>query len=279
MITTVDTGYPPELAALTDAPPDAFRIVRYGAGADQFGELWPALGRTGRAPVVMLLHGGYWRDRYRLDIMHAFAADLSRRGYAVWNVEYRRVGSPGGGWPGTFHDVAAAFDALADLADTDALDLTRVTAVGHSAGGQLALWASGRHRDDAPGGPLGPWGPRRVVPTLAVALAGVCDLRLAAELGCSDGAVAGLLGGGPDEIPAVYDLACPTRLLPLGLRQIVVHGSVDLDVPIELSRRYARLAGEECELLILPGVDHLAMIDPAGEAWPSLVEVLAPPVP
>jgi acetyl esterase/lipase len=324
-------GYPPELAALTATGPDAYLTVHYGPDPDQFGELWPAArdgdwsgSRRGArraepdrsnhpAPVVVLVHGGYWRDRYRLDLMHAMAADLASRGFAVWNVEYRRVGSPGGGWPGTFLDVAAAFDALADLAGQHRLDLTRIAAVGHSAGGHLALWACGRHRladgtlgasaalgstalggtalggtahggtahggtaldADARSTSRAPFAtPPRVTPVLAVSLAGVGDLCLAAELGLSDGAVRGLLGGGPEEIPAVYDVACPVQLLPLGVPQVVLHGTGDLDVPLEVSTRYAQRAGAECDLVVLPGADHIALIDPESAAWPSVLNAL-----
>jgi acetyl esterase/lipase len=313
----VNAEYPPGLEALTAARPDAYHTVHYGPGVDQFGELWPAAGGPtpvpggpSPAPVVVLVHGGYWRDRYRLDLMHAMAADLSGRGYAVWNVEYRRVGSPGGGWPGTFLDVAAALDALADLAGQHRLDLGRVSVVGHSAGGHLALWACGRHRltestaldADPRSGPearhgtetqhgtealsgteappeeeaLSPlFAPPRVAPALAVSLAGVCDLRMAAALRLSDDAVLGLLGGAPGEVPDRYDLACPTRLLPMGVPQVALHGTDDVDVPLELSTRYADLAGAECDLLVLPGVDHLALIDPASAAWPSVLRALA----
>ncbi|GAA5195695.1 alpha/beta hydrolase [Rugosimonospora acidiphila] len=279
--------YPPELAALTPARPDAYRSFPYGPGDDQFGQLWPAAGGTSPAPVVVLVHGGYWRARYRLDLMHAAAADLSGRGYAVWNIEYRRVvaragapdatpvGSPSGGWPGTFVDVAAAFDALADLAPEHALDLGRVAAVGHSAGGHLALWACGRHRLAGQPPFTPPWvTPPRVTPRLVVSLAGVADLRMAAALGLSDGAVRGLLGGGPEEVPDRYDLACPTRLLPLGVPQVVLHGTEDVDVPMDLSTHYAKLAGDECELVVLPGVNHRALIDPANPAWADVTRAL-----
>jgi acetyl esterase/lipase len=259
--------YPPELRALTAVPDDAYQIVHYGPDPDQFGQLWMPADATGPLPVVVLIHGGYWRARYRLDLMHALAADLVARGHAVWNIEYRRVGSVGGGWPGTFLDVAAAIDALAELGTGP--DLSRVTVIGHSAGGHLALWAAGRSRS-ASADPPELSRPPRVVPTLVVSLAGVCDLAEAARLRLSDGAVFGLLGGTPEEHPDRYRLACPARMLPLGVAQIAVHGTEDSAVPLAISTGYAAAAGPECELLVLPGVDHFALIDPASDAWAAV---------
>jgi acetyl esterase/lipase len=265
--------YPPELRALAGAEAGAYRIVHYGQDAEQFGELWlpgPAAG-TGDGParpVVALLHGGYWRARYRLDLMHALAADLAARGYVVWNIEYRRVGSAGGGWPGTFQDVAAAVDAVAGFAS---VDLSRVTLIGHSAGGHLALWAAGRARL-GPDAPYGLGRPPAVTPKLVVSLAGVCDLTEAARRRLSDGAVFDLLGGSPQELPDVYDVACPARLLPLGVPQLAVHGTDDTAVPLEITTAYAAAAGPECTPLLLPGVDHFAVIDPASDAWAAVVE-------
>ena len=241
-----------------------YETVRYGTEPDQFGQLWPPAG-TGRVPAraVVLLHGGYWRHRYRLDLMEPLAADLSARGYAVWNLEYRRIGTPGGGWPNLFRDVAAGLDALTGVAG-HGLDPSGVAVVGHSAGGHLALWACAAR---------GRSGPGRTAPTFAVSLAGVCDLVEAARQRLSHGAVLELLGGEPAEVPDRYREACPTLLLPLGVRQLVVHGTEDGDVPFEFGPRYvtaARAAGDECELLALPGVEHFALIDPASAAWAAV---------
>jgi acetyl esterase/lipase len=267
--------YPPELARLTATGRGRFSVVRYGAGPDQFGELWPAAG-DGPHAVVALVHGGYWRSRYRLDVMHALAADLQRRGLTAWNLEYRRVGTPGGGWPGTLEDVAAAFDALADLAAPHRLDLGRVTVVGHSAGGQLALWLAGRARL-AGGAVAVPGGPPRVAPAVVVALAGVCDLVAANRRRLSDNAVAALLGGDHEQWPDRYSIVSPTALLPLGVRQILVHGTADTSVPFEISADHqaaASAAGDDCTLLELSGVDHFALIDPTSTAWETIIGAL-----
>jgi acetyl esterase/lipase len=242
-------------------------VVRYGPQADQFAELWLPAGASDPVPVVVLVHGGYWRHRYGLGYMHALAADLSGRGYAAWNLEYRRTGGPGGGWPGTFRDVATGVDALSDV--DSRLDLSRVAAVGHSAGGHLALWACARHRLDPGTG----FGPPTVTPSFVVSLAGVTDLTEAARRRLSNDAAVELLGGTPEQCPGRYRQACPTLLLPLGVPQLVVHGTADADVPYELAPRYAEAAaasGDTCELLTLPGVEHFAPIDPGSDAWATV---------
>ena len=227
---------------------------RYGAGPDQFGELTVRGGAA--APVVVLLHGGFWRARYTLDLMRPLAADLVGRGYATWNLEYRRADSPGADWPATLADVAAGVDALAALADDHPLDLERVVLVGHSAGGQLALWAAAQQL--------------RVRPAVVVSLAGVLDLRAAARERLGRDAVVAFLGGTPDEVPQRYEEASPRTLLPLGVPQLLVHGTADDRVPVDQSRSYAATAadaGDKCRLLELDGVDHMALIDPASDAW------------
>lgn len=213
-----------------------------------------------------MIHGGYWRARYDLGLMTELCEDLARRGLAAWNLEYRRVGN-GGGWPETFLDVAAGVDALAGLEAP--LDLARVGAVGHSAGGHLALWAAGRTRlpDDAPG--ANP----QVVPRAVVSQAGVADLRLAAVTPPSDEPTRALLGAPSD----IYSLASPRELVPLGVEQLVLHGERDDTVSIEISRSYAAAAsaaGDPCELRVLRGTGHFEHLDATSDAWRAAAEWL-----
>jgi acetyl esterase/lipase len=249
---------------------------RYGPDPAQTADLLVPAG-PGPHPVVVLVHGGFWRARYGRDLMTPLAADLEAAGWASWNVEYRRLGQAGGGWPGTFADVAAAVDHLAGLAGPHALDLARVVTVGHSAGGHLALWLACR-----PGLPAGAPGAGPVVRVAAaVAQAGVVDLVAGCDL--SAGAAVDLLGGRPDEVPDRYALASPCARVPLGVPQLLVHGLDDDTVPVELSRRHAaaaRAAGDDVELVELPAVGHMDVIDPAGPAWAAVrarLAALAPP--
>jgi acetyl esterase/lipase len=238
-------------------------VHRYGAGPDRFLELSLPDG-PGPAPVAVVLHGGFWRPAYGIELARPLAADLAGAGFAAVAVEYRRVGA-GGGWPGTLDDVAAALDRLAGLPDVSRLDLTDVTAIGHSAGGQLAAWLAGRHRLP----PGAPGAAPRVRVTAAVLQAGVLDLAAAAAQRLGNGAVLDLLGGGPGEVPERYAAADPVRLLPTGAAVLCVHGAADDVVPVEQSERYAAAAaaaGDRVELRVVPG-DHMAMIDPASLAW------------
>ncbi len=240
--------------------------VAYGPHPDQFLELTLPAGE-GPAPVVVVLHGGFWRAAYGVELARPLAADLAAAGFAAVAVEYRRVGA-GGGWPRTVEDVAAALDALAGLGPAGGdgaarLDLTDVTVVGHSAGGHLAAWAAGRAHLPAGAPGAGP----RVRVTAAVLQAGVLDLARADEQGLGRGAVREFLGGAPsaDELA----LASPVSLLPTGAAVLCVHGTGDDVVPPEQSERYAQAAeraGERVEVRLVPG-DHMVLIDPAGSAW------------
>jgi acetyl esterase/lipase len=246
------------------------REVRYGAHPDQFLELSLPAGED-PAPVAVVLHGGFWRAAYGVELARPLAADLAARGWAAVAVEYRRVGS-GGGWPATLHDVAAALDALPGVPAAGRLDLADVTVNGHSAGGHLAAWAAGRGRlpADAPG--AGP----RVRVTAAVLQAGVLDLQRAAEQRLGRGAVQEFLGGGPAAVPGRYAAADPVRLLPTGARVLCVHGAADTTVPVDQSERYAAAAsaaGDRVEVCVVPG-DHMAVIDVSGEAWGRTVDWL-----
>ncbi len=225
--------------------------------------------------MVIGIHGGYWRERYGLDHFERACVALTERGIATWNIEYRRVGNPGGAWPGTFLDVASAANFLRELAPTYDLDLHRVVAVGHSAGGHLALWLAARHRvpeDSAI------YTPDPLPLRAAVSLAGVVDLHRAWELGLSNFAVGELLGGSPEQYPERYAAASPYALLPLGLRQTLLHGTEDEDVPLELSERYEAAsiaAGDPATLLTLPGAGHFELVDPQSSEWPSVVTAVS----
>jgi acetyl esterase/lipase len=234
------------------------RTLAYGPTEHQVGDLY--LPGTAGAPVICLIHGGFWRMRYARDHIVPIALDLVERGFAVWNLEYRRVGAPGGGWPGTLQDVATGIDLLATLAmESGALDLNRVTVVGHSAGGHLALWAAAQTR--------------RFRIAAAVGLAAVSDLRLAYELGCVKGAVASFLGGSPEEFAQRYRTASPAEMLPLGVKQLLIHGTPDEDVSVEISRRYAKAAaaaGDDVDFIELASANHMDFIDPTSEAHATL---------
>jgi acetyl esterase/lipase len=216
----------------------------------------------------VLIHGGFWRARYDLRLQDGLVGDLAARGWAVWNLEFRRLGwRSGGGWPATFEDVAAGIDVLGRL---DApLDRTTVVAIGHSAGGHLALWAAAR-----PGMPAGAPGAEPGVRLAgAVAQAGVADLREAARLDLSNGAARELLGGPPGRLPQRYDLASPIERLPFGVPQLLVHGDADDVVPVSIARRYAEraaAAGDPCELVELHRVGHMEHLHPASEAWAAV---------
>jgi len=226
----------------------------YGRRRSQFAELFRPSGSVRGLAVV--LHGGFWRARYGRRLMHAVCADLAARGWAAWNVEYRRLGLlSGGGWPATFDDVAAGIDAVADV---DGFDLPeRVVTIGHSAGGHLAAWAA--TREDS-----------RVAVTGVVGQAGVLDLRQASELRLGGGVVHRLLGGTPERRPERYAAASPAARLPLGVPILLVHGGRDAIVPPVMSERFAaraRAAGDEVTLTVLPGEDHFGHIDPANPLW------------
>lgn len=245
----------------------------YGSDPQQFGDLYtPA--EPGLHPLLIFVHGGYWRARYDLEHAGPLCHALAQTGMAVWNVEYRRVGNSGGGWPGAFHDLLAAVHHVRRLALDSPLDLGRVTLMGHSAGGHLALWAAGARRIPA-GHPLHDADPlplRRVV-----ALAAVSDLRRAWQLRLSSSAVVELLGGDPQQAGQAYALASPIELLPLGTPLVLIHGDADEAVPYELSQRYhaaARAAGDNCTLVTLPNTGHFELIDPHSHAWPHVLSAI-----
>lgn len=237
-------------------------LHRYGDDASQVGELFLPDGGEPHV-VVVVIHGGYWKARYDRSLMTGLCEDLAERGIAAWNLEYRRIGN-GGGSPETFGDIASGVDLLCDLEVS--LDLERVGAIGHSAGGHLALWAAARRTlpSEAPGAAP------RVMPRAVVSQAGVADLRLAAVTSPSDEPTLALMGGSPEQYPERYALASPRERLPLGVEQLVLHGDHDETVSMLISESYAAAAvavGDPCELRVLPRTGHFEHIDASTDAW------------
>jgi len=233
-----------DLAALPQPPAD--HVFAYGEAPQQLAELRvPKAARP--HPVAIVIHGGCWETPWALDHARSLAAALAAEGVATWNLEYRRLGDPGGGWPGTFEDVARGADHLRAAAAAHRLDLARVVAVGHSAGGQLALWLA--------------------------ALAGITDLRAAALGRVCGGALPRLLGATASDHDGRLRQVSPIALLPLGVPQRLVCGSADDLVPKEQSSRYADAAlraGDAVELGIVEGAGHYELVDPASDAWPAV---------
>jgi acetyl esterase/lipase len=240
-------------------------LRQYGPDPAQFGELW--LPGVKAAATVVIVHGGFWRARYDLSLGRPLSADLVRRGYAVWNLEYRRVGA-GGGWPTTFEDVAAGIDLLAELP----VDTTRVAAIGHSAGGQLAAWAAGRS-----GLPAGAPGAQPLVAVTAViSQAGVLPLADCAREGAGGGAALDLMGGGPQNLPERYRLADPMAAVPVEAGVLCLHSRADDAVPFAYSERYvaaAVRAGGQAWLNETNG-DHFTLIDPHSADWRVAADAL-----
>ncbi len=250
-------------------PPPADQRIRYGPDPLQIADLRLPEG-TGPHPCVIAIHGGFWRNRYDLAHLGHLCAALTPAGFASWNVEYRRVDDPGGGWPGTFHDVARAARHLFAIAPRHRLDPGRVIVLGHSAGGQLALWlanmgavpVASEIRDE----PLPLHG--------AVSLAGVLDLRRAFDLDLSDGAVRAFLDGPPDEVPDRYAAASPVELSPLAIPHLLVHGGQDESVPPDMSTRLHAASPDASTLLMFPDAGHFDLIDPRATMWPDLLAAI-----
>jgi acetyl esterase/lipase len=260
---------PRDVDALPSRPADA--RIAYGADPLNYGDLRLPKG-PGPFPVAIVVHGGCWVSRFAtLQNTAALSDALREAGVATWNVEYRRLDQPGGGWPGTFLDVAAAADHLRTLAQAHRLDLNRVVAVGHSAGGHLALWLAARHRLDA-GSELRRDNPLKLAG--AVALGGPGDLRdfttYAASI-CGSPVIEQLLGGPPASVPRRYAQASPAELLPLGTRQVLIVGEQDGVMPPASRDRYvaaARKAGDDVDITVVADAGHFEVIAPGTNAWP-----------
>jgi acetyl esterase/lipase len=246
-------------------PPDL--TLRYGPRPEHVLDLRlpQAPGRT--APLIVLIHGGFWRPAYDRTHLGPMGYALAAAGYMVAVPEYRRAGMAEEGWPGTFNDIALACDRVAGIAAAHGAgaDIGTVTWAGHSAGGHLVLWAAAR-----PGLPpecrwRGPFTAAHVV-----SLAGCSSLRLCADWNLGAGAVRALMGGTPDEVPERYAVADPAALPPPTVPVTLVHGTADDQVPVSMSRAFP--VGRRVEI---PGADHFDLIDPQSRAWPRVLAALA----
>ncbi|MBS0296448.1 MAG: alpha/beta hydrolase [Proteobacteria bacterium] len=254
-------------------PKGAIRIA-YGAAPAQFAELWPPAG-PGPHPVVILVHGGCWQAQYGLDLMDWAAEDLRSRGVAVWNIEYRRLGEPGGGYPGTFQDVGQAVDLLRTQASKYHLKLDPVVAIGHSAGGHLALWAAARGRLPA-SSPLRVKDPLHIA--AAISVGGLGDLETPSD--ACDGAptVRQLIGEPSAARPQPMSDTSPAYLEPFPARQILVQGTLDKVSPPAFGEAYrakARARGGDAEVTVVDGQAHFDMIAPGTTAWDTVIRPLA----
>jgi acetyl esterase/lipase len=243
------------------AVPWPVQRVSYGAHPEQFGELRiPSAGAV-PAPVAVLLHGGFWLSRWKLDLMDPMADDLGRRGIPSWNVEYRRADLHG--WDAMTADVEAAVRHLSVLAGQFPLDLARIVLIGHSAGGQLAV----RVAADLLAG--GADALAAVRPAVVVSLAGVLDLHEAERRNLGDGAVPAALGATAAARPKLYAASSPLHRVPLGIPQIIVTARDDHPDLNDLNIRYAaaaRAAGEDVTVIEGDG-DHFTLIDPGSRLW------------
>lgn len=240
--------------------------LTYGNDQSQCAEIFPAQGPS--RGIAVIIHGGFWRTRYDASLGEPLAVDLAARGWTAYNIEYRRVGD-GGGWPTTLQDVSDAVDALADLG----VDLSRVIAIGHSAGGHLATWAAGRSQlpSDAPGSSP------RVLLTGVVSQAGVLDLHTGLREGVGGTAIPDLLGGGIDEFPTRYEWANPIAHVPLSVPVVCVHSREDDSVPFGQSESYvaaATRAGGMAELVEVTG-GHMSHVETTSSAWAVVRDALA----
>lgn len=251
-----------------DRPQPDMRLA-YGDAPQQFGELWLPKGK-GPHPVALMIHGGCWQSSLPGPELLAFQADALRAaGVAVWSISYRRVGHAGGGYPGSFDDVARGTDRLRVLAQRYPLDLKRLVATGHSAGGHLALWAAARPRITA--GPLKAEAPLPI--PAVVAVAGIPDLAFASRTKLCGASVDQLLGGAPT--PALLQDTSPLALLPLHLPQTLMQGAQDRIVPPAASDDYrakAAALGDKVEVVTLDDAGHFELIAPWTLAGRQVVE-------
>ena len=239
-------------------PPKADQRIRYGSDPLHFADLRFPAGKK-PWPVVMNIHGGYWRAAYDLGHAGHLCAGLTKAGLATYNVEYRRVGNPGGGWPGTFEDIRNAYAYLRQHAQELNVDPKSIVVMGHSAGGQLALCLAG-HEPTV---------------TRVVSLAGVLDLQRAYDLHLSNNAVVEFLHGTPEQVPEHYREASPMNL-KIPARQAIIVGSADDVVPPDFSGQYVekKKKSEHVELIEIPKADHFDLIDPRTSAFKLVLKAV-----
>jgi acetyl esterase/lipase len=257
--------------------PDPTHTIKWGPGATDIADLWLPES-AGPHPVVLMVHGGCWQkaiaDR---TLMNYAAEDLRRNGLAVWNIEYRGVDEDGGGYPGTFFDVAHATDALREHAATYDLKTDRIAAFGHSAGGHLSLWLAARHKLPA-ASPLRMDNPLKINAVLNSG--GLADLKASAPVTLPDclASIMGDLTGKPSTTRAdVFADTSPAELLPIATRQVSLNGDKDGIAPPSLGEGYtarARAAGDTAETVIVPDTGHVELVSPGTEAFRRETEIL-----
>ena len=266
---------------LVNAPvPSNGQRLTYGADPLQFGELRLPAG-TGPHPVAIIVHGGCWAAKLAnldqrvvsMELLRPFAAALTDAGIATWNIEYRRLGNPGGGWPGTFQDVARAADFIRTLATQNHLDLNRVIVIGHSSGGHLAMWLAARQKLSKAS---------ELYVADPVHLAGVVDLDGPVDLkatipmqqqACGAPVITNLIGGTPEEQPQRYHDASPIELLPLGVPQAIFAGRV-FAAGAESYEAATRRAGDSIQSIVVPTGGHFIFVDPQSENWPQVLKAV-----
>lgn len=244
--------------------------VPYGPDPVQVADLRVPAGK-GPFPVAMIIHGGCWQASVdNRSGIAGVAEALTRRGFATWNVDYRRVGDPGGGWPGTFEDIAAAEDKLADIAAKYHLDLARVVVVGHSSGAHLALWAASRAKLPAP------WNAMRVRPVTVAAIDGPGALAPFVGIDvqvCGGPAIVPLMGGTPQQRPAEYRIASPMDHLPLGPRQLLVQA--ELGALMQPYVAAAQASGDVVEVLTPANANHFDIVTPNTPNGMAVIDFIA----
>jgi acetyl esterase/lipase len=267
---------PRDLQALPSQPADS--RIQYGADSSQFGDLRVPIG-AGLHPVVILIHGGCFKAAYAtLRDLAPMADALKAQGIATWNVEYRRLGQPGSGWPGTYQDVGRAVDHVRSLAASYSLDLTRVVIVGHSAGGHLALWAAARARVPAASAlfTANPLPVRGVVD-----LAGIADMTADVaryDALCGDPVIESMLGGTPAEVPSHYAEASAMALVPFRVPQVVIIGEHEEYFPRPEAEAYvlaSSRSGDAARLIVVPRVGHFEIASPSATSWPRVAAAIA----